>query len=72
MENVTQLFLEAEWEYISSNEMYDIYFDISNSLRKKEQELKEREKKDSAQIFGLEVVPHVWTTKSLFISDILL
>ncbi|TKV52501.1 hypothetical protein D9Y31_19160 [Acinetobacter baumannii] len=53
MENVTQLFLEAEWEYISSNEMYDIYFDISNSLRKKEQELKEREKKDSAQIFGL-------------------
>ncbi|ONN55992.1 hypothetical protein AC057_11900 [Acinetobacter genomosp. 33YU] len=38
---------------MSSNEMYDIYFDISNSLRKKEQELKEREKKDSAQIFGL-------------------
>ncbi len=29
MENVTQLYLEAEWEYISSNEMYDIYFDIS-------------------------------------------
>ncbi|QIO07513.1 DUF4209 domain-containing protein [Acinetobacter shaoyimingii] len=33
--------------------MYDIYFDISNSLRQKEQELKESEKTDSAQIFGL-------------------
>lgn len=53
MENVAQLFLEAEWEYISSNEMYDIYFEISNSLRHKEQELKARDKTDSAQIFGL-------------------
>lgn len=60
MENVTQLFLEAEWEYISSNEMYDIYFDISNSLRQKEQELKEREKKRQC--------PNFWVISQSYIN----